>query len=163
MEKVILSLGSSIGDKQKTLSSAVIQIERKIGRIISKSEIYESAPWGFADANNFYNLALSLETTLSPTEVLKKINIIEKNHGRERKKNTYTARTLDIDIIFFGSLIISTKKLIIPHKFAHQRLFVLLPISEFDNNFVHPKLKKTIFELIKECKDDTKTVRINSF
>ncbi|MBN2662719.1 MAG: 2-amino-4-hydroxy-6-hydroxymethyldihydropteridine diphosphokinase [Bacteroidales bacterium] len=161
MEKVILSIGSSLGDKYKNLSSAVNHINTHIGSVVKKSEIYESEPWGFNDSNSFFNMAVEVNTELSPDEVLKKIILIENIHFRERNSNSYQARTLDIDIVFFGNLIYTSEYLTIPHKHAHKRLFVLLPVNDIIKNFEHPLLKKTIEFLIEKCEDKSKIVCLN--
>lgn len=162
MEKVILSLGSSLGDKLKTLSSAVNDIDEKIGAVVQKSKIYESEPWGFKDENFFLNMAVELSTDLSPDEVLEQIISIENKYFRVRNtSNSYQARTLDIDIIFFGSLVYSSEKLTIPHKYAHKRLFVLLPVADISKDFVHPIFKKSINYLLEKCDDASKIVPLN--
>lgn len=162
MEKVILSLGSSLGDKLKTLSSAVNDIDEKIGAVVQKSKIYESEPWGFKDENFFLNMAVELSTDLSPDEVLEQIISIENKYFRVRNtSNSYQARTLDIDILFYGNLVYSTEKLTIPHKYAHKRLFVLLPVADISKDFVHPILKQSISYLLKKCDDASKIVPLN--
>ncbi len=160
MHNVILSLGSSLGNRYETLQSAVKYIEKEIGTISKISSKYETEPWGFNDDNNFLNMALKVTTKLTPNEVLNKIKFIEKTHKRIKNKNTYEARTLDIDIIFYDSLILNTDDLIIPHKFAHKRNFVLTPLLEIESDFVHPVLLKSVDYLSKNSEDNSKIQKI---
>jgi 2-amino-4-hydroxy-6-hydroxymethyldihydropteridine diphosphokinase len=102
MEKVILSLGSNKGDRLKYLRSAIDSIGNCAYKTLKISRIYESEPWGFNSTVWFLNVAMLLETELSPIELLDELNIIEKELGRERKSNIsdYESRVIDIDIIF---------------------------------------------------------------
>ena len=100
-------------------------------------------------------MVVAIKSIYDPTKVLKIISIIENDMGRVRKKEV-GSRTIDIDILFFGKLIIKSKELIIPHKHLDQRMFVLRPLSDIAPFFIHPELKKNIKQLIKECKDDNK-------
>jgi len=160
MEKVILSLGSSLGDRLSYLLSGVDDIEVQIGEVVSKSRVYESEPWGFSDKNSFLNMAIELKTNLEPEEILEQIKLIENKHLRKREISEYEARTLDIDIIFYGDLIISSNDLTIPHKHAHNRLFVLLPVSELEKSLEHPIFNKKIDKLIEICPDSSNIVPI---
>ncbi len=160
-KSIILSLGSSLGDKDKILSSAIKDIDKIIGKVTSISKTYETEPWGFEDKNIFHNLAIKVSTNQSPYEVLENIHKIEKKHLRTRRKEGYEARTLDIDIIFYENKIITTDELIIPHKYAHLRKFVLQPIMDIDKNIKHPIENKTIEELYYLCPDKTTIKPVN--
>ncbi len=162
MDNVILSLGSSLGDRKKIIDSALQDIEDSIGSVVSVSNFYESEPWGFNDSNFFYNIAVNIKTSLAPSELLSRIQELEKKYERVKTKDEYEARTLDIDIIFFGNKIVNNDNLQIPHKFAHERKFVLLPVAEVVCNFEHPVLKKTINELLKVCKDNSLISLVNN-
>lgn len=156
MVKLILSLGSSIGNRYKTLNSAIIAINNNIGKISGISSLYETEPWGFKDINLFLNMAVSVKTDLSPRKILNIIHQIELTHGRERNKNnSYQARTLDIDIIFYGDKLYYENDLQIPHIHAHKRKFVLTPINDIEANFVHPLFNKTINQLLEACIDNS--------
>jgi 2-amino-4-hydroxy-6-hydroxymethyldihydropteridine diphosphokinase len=155
MEKVILSLGSNKGDRLKYLRSAIDRIGDCIYKTPKISQIYESEPWGFNSTVWFLNIAMLLETDLSPIELLDELNIIEKELGRVRKSNAsdYESRVIDIDIIFFGDRVLDEARLIIPHPFAHLRRFVLLPVLDISPHYIHPVLNKTIRELVESCPD----------
>ena len=161
MTKIILSLGSSLGNRKEILFSALEQINNKIGKIAKASAIYETEPWGFYDHNMFLNMAVSLYSSRKPREILNLIHQIENLHGRIRNKTgNYQARTLDIDIIFYGNNFHFEQDLKIPHIHAHKRKFVLIPILEIEPDFVHPLLQEPLKVLLERCSDQTNIVRI---
>ena len=122
-------------------------------RIIKSSKIYETKPWGFKSSNLFLNMVLLGETSLSPWALILEIKKIEAKMGRKlRKEKLYEDRIIDIDIIFYENLIISSESLIIPHPHMHEREFVMLPSLEIAPSFLHPIFKKSIAELYKEYK-----------
>ena len=152
MNNVFLQLGSNISDRILFLKNAIKIIENEIGDVLTKSKIYESAPWGVKKQNNFLNQIIEITTKLNENILLDKILEIEKRLGRIRIKK-WGERCIDIDILFYNNTIIETKNLSIPHKLIHKRMFVLLPLSEIAPKMVHPKYNKTIEELMYECKD----------
>jgi len=152
MNNVFLQLGSNISDRILFLKNAIKIIENEIGDVLTKSKIYESAPWGIKKQNNFLNQIIEITTKLNENILLDKILEIEKRLGRIRIKK-WGERCIDIDILFYNNTIIETKNLSIPHKLIHKRMFVLLPLSEIAPKMVHPKYNKTIEELMYECKD----------
>jgi 2-amino-4-hydroxy-6-hydroxymethyldihydropteridine diphosphokinase len=165
MEIVYLSVGSNRGDREQLLLRSRGMIGELLGGLVKVSSFYESAPWGFEDPASFYNLALEVKTVLPPAEILKKIHGIEDALGRIRIPNTksgaddkrlYEPRTADIDILFYGSKVIVTKNLIIPHPRLHERRFILVPMAEIAPDVIHPVLKKTVRELLLSCRDTLK-------
>ncbi len=108
--------------------------------------MYETKPWGELHQDNFINIVVLAETSLSPVELLKRIKCIEQDMGR---KETYRwgPRIIDIDILFYDSIILKTEDLIIPHPLLHKRDFVLQPFMELSPEFIHPLLKKSIRNL----------------
>ncbi len=160
MAKVILSLGSNLPDRKENLLYALKKIDENVGKILKISSIYQTDPWGFEAENRFLNMAIMVDTNFSPHGLIKQLNSIEKNAGRTKKTSThYESRPLDIDIIFYDEEIYYDKDLQIPHKHAHKRKFVLIPIAEICPNFVHPIFKKTILEILQFC-NDNKTVEL---
>ena len=160
MAKVILSLGSNLHDKKQNLLNALKKIDNKIGKILKISSIYQTDPWGFDTENRFLNMAIMLETSLSPKGLLEELKSIEKSAGRTQKTTThYESRCLDIDIIFYNEEVYFDKDLQLPHKHAHKRKFVLIPVAEICPNFIHPIFNKTILELLQFC-NDNKTVEL---
>ena len=160
MNVVFLMTGSNIGDRNKNLRTAEEQINKIIGEVISRSSIYETAPWGNAMQESFYNQALKIKTSLSTNEVMSAILKIELDMGRKRTfKNA--ARIIDIDILFFNDSLIKTKSLEIPHKEIINRRFVLAPLDEIAPDLIHPVFQKKIGTLLKECVDPLKVYRLN--
>jgi len=156
MPKIFLSLGSSLGDRNKYLRDSIFQIENKIGKVLLKSSIYETEPWGFEDENLFLNQVIIIESDLLPEEVLIQIHLIEKDLARIRNSKFYTARTIDIDILYYENQIFYSKDLQIPHKFIHQRLFVLEPLNEISPDFIHPLTSESTFQMLKKCLEKEK-------
>lgn len=154
MNRIIFSIGSNIGDRFSHLLFAEKELSNKIGKILNKSKIYESKAWGKTNQADFLNQILKIETKKTAFECLKTLQKIEVNRQRIRKEH-WGPRTLDIDILFFNDEIINTKNLKIPHPFLEKRKFVLLPLGEIFNDYIHPVLQKDIGELLTNCKDKT--------
>ncbi len=136
-------------------------IEESIGPIWSSSSYYETEAWGKTDQDDFINIALEVEHYMTPYQLLNTVNRIEDNLGRVRKAK-WEERIIDIDIIFVEDIIIDTKKMTIPHKWMEKRNFVLYPMVEIAEKFIHPVLNKPLVELLKECEDTTKITRLKS-
>ncbi len=114
--------------------------------------LYETAAWGIEDQPPFLNIALSLETSLSPEALLQLIREIEAASGRQRAV-IWGQRTLDIDILFFGASVIDTAELVIPHPHLAGRRFALVPLCDIAPHFMHPVLGQTCSELLLACPD----------
>jgi len=153
MNKVILSLGSNLGDRLGNLSKAIDLIGQRIGNILKKSSIYETEPWGFNTPNLFLNQVIIIRTSQSPTNILREIKIIEKDIGRKKRTTEYTSRVVDIDILLFNDLVLEEPDLIIPHPHLHKRNFVLVPLNEISPELIHPIYKIAISQLILNCLD----------
>ncbi len=152
MNKAYLSLGSNEGDRSGLLSEAVARIEEECGELVAVSHLYETAAWGLESQPDFLNMALCISTQLAPIDLLAAIRQIETHMGRQRTVK-WGQRTLDIDILFYESMIISEPNLSVPHPHLHERRFVLMPLAEIAADFVHPDLKKSVKELLKACPD----------
>lgn len=160
MATVYLSLGTNIGNKENQMNEAIERIETQIGDVVSRSTFYVTEPWGFESENSFLNAAVKIETELSADEVLKETQNIEREMGRMEKseKGKYKDRIIDIDILMYGTSIIDSPNLTIPHKFMKERRFVLEPLAEIASEVVIPgtgiSVSKALNLLINKAKSD---------
>ena len=152
MNKIYLLLGSNMGNSQKQLNKAIMMIEKKIGNVLRRSGLYQTAAWGKTDQPDFLNQVVIAETTLTAAETMQAILKIESTMGRIRTKKN-APRIIDIDILFFNKAIINEKDLSIPHPAIHLRRFVLVPLNELSPNFIHPVFRKTNHQLLLKCPD----------
>ncbi|MBI1266820.1 MAG: 2-amino-4-hydroxy-6-hydroxymethyldihydropteridine diphosphokinase [Cryomorphaceae bacterium] len=152
MNKVVIGLGSNLGQRHLFLSEAVRLIGNDIGAVSASSAIYETAAWGMT-GDAFLNQVVEANTKLSSVEVLQALLIIERRLGRKRTADGYSSRTLDLDILFFGNEISETENLRIPHPAIAERRFVLIPLVDLDPSYIHPQLKKSVAALLDECSD----------
>lgn len=152
--KVVLALGSNLGDKRKYLNDAVNSIHNTVGFVTEISSVYETPAWGF-ESFPFYNICISIHTHLEPQQLLAVLKDIEQNLGRTSKSESgiYTARTVDIDIIYFAETIFKNEILTIPHPQIQNRKFVLAPLNDLTIEWKHPILNKTTKELLLSCED----------
>ena len=162
MHQVFLGTGGNTGNKQENFDKVYTFIKNELGDIIQPSSVYETSPWGFESKDNFWNQVLSIETTLSPEELLLKIAEIETSFGRNRENEGYSSREMDIDILYFDDEIINTEKLTIPHPLLHKRLFVLVPLAEIAPDFVHPVLKLSSLEMLNICEDKSEIRKLKN-
>lgn len=159
-KNVYLLLGSNLGDREKLLMDAIVQIENDIGDVFSRSSLYETAAWGKADQPPFLNIAIGLSTVLGPMDVLQKVLKIEENLGRIRKEK-WGARLIDIDLILFGDLIVdSGTTLQIPHPHMQDRKFVLMPLAEIAADVIHPVFHKSVSEILGILDDNLTVTKI---
>jgi 2-amino-4-hydroxy-6-hydroxymethyldihydropteridine diphosphokinase len=148
MPEAYLGLGSNLGDKEKHLSDAVMLLEERAGTVLALSSLYKSKPWGFESENEFLNLALALDTSLTPSQLLQLTQQTERDLGRIKENNgAYQDRIIDIDILIYGNTILHTPTLTLPHPLMHLRSFVILPLAEIAPQLIHPVLGKTMREL----------------
>lgn len=156
MSEVYLLIGGNLGNRENFLNTAIKEISSTIGKIVNISSLYESEPWGFESMDRFLNQVLIVKTQLPPFTVLKTLQNIENTMGRTRLTNKYESRTIDIDILFYDNEIINHEFLQIPHPHIQKRKFTLLPLAEIAGNYIHPFLKKSIFQLHQESTDTSK-------
>ena len=138
---VYLSLGSNLGNRHALLLRAIDLLARRVGRLLRASSFIETEPWGFNSPHPFLNAAVCLQTPLAPHQILAETQAIERLLGRKSKSvvsgfpadkslPSYQDRPIDIDILLYGNLHLSTPELTIPHPLMHLRDFVLRPLRE---------------------------------
>ncbi len=156
MAIVYLSLGSNIGDRVGFIQQATSLLSSNENiNIVSTSSFYESEPWQMNSDIWFVNAVIQISTTLMPETLLAECQKIETFLGRIHQDNNsgYKDRTIDIDIICYDNQIINTPNLTIPHKHFHKRAFVLVPMLEIAEDFVHPVFGKTVEELFEDIEN----------
>ena len=155
MATVYLGLGTNIGNRKENLTRAIEALSLALGPCTAQSSFIETAPWRFDSENAFLNCAVAFETELAPLELLDTTESIERELGRTTKSSggIYHDRVIDIDILLYGSVVIETPRLTIPHPLMHLRDFVLEPLAEIAPHAIHPTSGKSIDELATELKE----------
>ena len=159
MNKAYLSLGSNEGDRVQWMEKAMWLLTVKSGTIVNQSSVYETAAWGLNTQPDFLNMVIVLETTKNAHELLKDILEAETTLGRHRTVK-WGPRTIDIDILFYDDEIIDTPELVVPHPYLQERRFILIPMAEIAPKLQHPKLQKTIAQLLEECEDELEVKKV---
>lgn len=131
MTSIYIGLGSNLADPQAQVEGGL----RALGglaetRLLRRSRLYRSAPWGRADQPEFVNAVAQLETTLTPQILLDALLTIERQAGRERDTTRWGPRVLDLDILLYGDVVLDEPGLHLPHPHLHERVFVLMPLCE---------------------------------
>jgi 2-amino-4-hydroxy-6-hydroxymethyldihydropteridine diphosphokinase len=125
-----VGLGSNLQDPRRQIQDALAELDgMPHTRVVRQSSLYRTAPVGHADQPDFVNAVAQLETGLPAERLLAELQEIEKRHGRERSFAN-APRTLDLDILLFGDLVLQTAALTLPHPRMHERAFVLQPLYE---------------------------------
>lgn len=150
-----IALGSNQGHKLKWLQKAIDEIYKAIGDVTRVSKVYRTPAWGF-EGEDFLNAVIEIKTRYSAEHTLEKLLSIELELGRTRTgQKGYQARTIDLDILFYGNESIATDKLIVPHPKLVERNFVLYPLADIAANLVHPTLKKSIADLVLQFENNS--------
>jgi 2-amino-4-hydroxy-6-hydroxymethyldihydropteridine diphosphokinase len=143
-----LALGTNLGNRLSNLEAALAALPPAV-RVLQRSPVYETAPWGVTSQPTFLNMVLQGETDLSPDGLLTQVKSLEKELGRQPTYR-YGPRLIDIDILLYDDLVLNTSGLVIPHPRLHERAFVLVPLADLAPGLVHPVLHKTISTLLEE-------------
>lgn len=146
---IFLALGSNLGNRAANLKEAIASLPPQMD-VKAKSKVYETPPWGYIEQEKFLNQVLMAKTYLEPEALLKHLKRLEVALGR---KVTFQngPRLIDIDILFYDSLVFESPTLMIPHPRVHERGFVLLPMMDIAPDFVHPVKQKSVRDLIAGC------------
>ena len=138
IHQVYLGLGSNLGDREANLRKAISLIGERVGLVTRQSSLIETEPWGFESENKFLNGVILVETTLTPRQLLKATQKIERELGKKKTHATkrshdsslYKDRPIDIDILLYDDLTVDEPDLKIPHPLMHERNFVMIPLNE---------------------------------
>jgi 2-amino-4-hydroxy-6-hydroxymethyldihydropteridine diphosphokinase len=153
MVRVFIGLGSNLGDRTNYLHKALTEIANSPNIVIKKySSVYETEPVGKKKQPNFLNMAVELESTLLPQNLLQRLKEIETKIGRTRTEH-WGPREIDLDILYYGNETFNDKELQLPHPEITNRKFVLVPMKEIAGEFVDPMRHLSIEELLLRCSD----------
>jgi 2-amino-4-hydroxy-6-hydroxymethyldihydropteridine diphosphokinase len=154
VKRIYLSLGSNVGDRMANLQAAIAKLEAPDLRTLRTSPVYETEPVDYTAQRWFLNLVVEAETELFPQQLLSRIHKIERALGRVRTVPK-GPRTIDIDILFYGSTVMRSAALEIPHPRLHERRFVLVPLADLEPGLRHPMMRKTVRELLDAAPQQT--------
>jgi len=143
LHQVYLGLGSNMGQRQMLLEQAIRLIGERVGKVLRQSSFIETEPWGFESPNKFLNAVVRCETDMTPRQLLKTTQQIERDMGRKKKSRasllaprtlpSYADRPIDIDILLYDDITIDEPDLKIPHPLMHERDFVMTPLNEIQD------------------------------
>lgn len=144
------NLASAAGGPEATLAAARKRLQT-LGQVVAQSHLYSTAPVGYADQPRFVNAVVGLRTALRPHELLDALMQVEREFGRERMAGLRNGpRTLDLDILLYGDVVLEETELTIPHPRLGERLFVLAPLAEMAPALREPRTGKTMARLLAE-------------
>lgn len=148
-ERAYIGLGSNLGDRELKLLMAVAELGKLPGtKVTALSSFYETEPVGGVPQDNFYNAVARISTTLSPLELLDALKRIEVEVFNRVDSGHWGPRSMDLDILFYGELVLESDRLTIPHPRLAERRFVLQPLSDIAPKLVHPTLGASISQLL---------------
>ncbi len=148
-----IALGSNIGDREQYLIDAIKKIHHYPSiKVVNISSIYETDPVGYTDQDEFLNMVIYIITDLTAFQLLVALQEIEKQLNRKRDIR-WGPRTLDLDILLFNNENIEAEQLIVPHPRMHERAFVLIPLSEINQDVRLPNIDDPISTIIDQLHD----------
>lgn len=143
---IYLGMGTNTGSRMENLLAAIDALSPEV-QVMRRSPIYQTPPWGYTDQPDFLNLVLEATTSLPPQPLLDHLKNVEARIGRTANFR-WGPREIDIDILFYGQLVSEEEGLEVPHPRLHERAFVLVPLSDLTTDLIHPKMHKTVAELL---------------
>ena len=148
-----IGVGGNQGRPQELVAEAICSLA-DIDQItlVQQSSLYLTAPQDFIEQADFINAVVLISTSLSPIQLLDELQTLEIDYGRQRDKQRFGPRTIDLDMLLYGDHIIDTQRLVIPHPRMHLRAFVLKPLLEIDESLVIPGVG-SVAELLTQCLD----------
>jgi 2-amino-4-hydroxy-6-hydroxymethyldihydropteridine diphosphokinase len=154
MQTAYIALGANLpspaGSPRETLDAAIQRLS-ELGEMLAQSSYYSTDPVGYADQPTFLNAAVVLQTALDPHALLDRLLELERSFGRDRSHGIANGpRTLDLDLILYGDVVLSTQNLQLPHPRMAQRAFVLTPLAEIAPDRIHPQLHKSMSQLLQD-------------
>ncbi|MBT3184473.1 MAG: 2-amino-4-hydroxy-6-hydroxymethyldihydropteridine diphosphokinase [Nitrospina sp.] len=160
--KAFIGIGSNLGIPAENCEQAIRLLHTPPGiEVIARSSLYESEPVGKIEQDWFVNTAVAIRTSLTPEALLNALFKIEKTLGRERREK-WGPRIIDLDILAYEDRVIHTTALTLPHPEMTKRRFVLLPLSEFAGDYMHPVENKTIHTLLQELPESPQVKKVLS-
>ena len=157
---VYIGIGSNIGDRYKNCTVAIDTIcASESIRLLEQSSFYLTEPWGVKEQDDFINLVIKIDTSLSPQQLFCFLQEAERKLGKKETVK-WGPRTIDLDILFYNGQTLEAPQLTIPHPLLHQRGFVLIPLQEIDPHLTHPVFSRTISQLLDSLSDDTRVTKL---
>jgi len=148
-ECAYIGLGSNLGDRELRLLTAVAELGKLPGtRVTALSPFYETEPVGGVAQDNFYNAVARINTSLQPQQLLAELKRVEVAVFKRKPAGHWGPRSMDLDILLYGELVLESDGLTIPHPRLHERRFVLQPLADLAPSLVHPSLGRSIAELL---------------
>lgn len=145
---VLLALGSNLGDRRAHLDAAVAGLRAAGLQVTAVSAVLETAPVGGPPQGDYLNAVVRARTVLAPADLLALAKRLEAAAGRDFGGERWGPRPLDVDLLLFGDRIVRLPELTIPHPRLHERRFVLVPAAEVAPRWLHPRLGRTVVELL---------------
>jgi len=145
-------IGSNLGNREENCAIAIKLLEMEGITVSRRSSMIETNPWGVEDQPKFINMVIEIETALQPHDLLALLKKIEGKVGR-KATSRWGPRVIDLDILFYNDTVLETGELIIPHPEIEKREFVLKPLTEIAPDKIHPVLKKSIREMLRDLSE----------